>query len=112
MEILTTVINDCGPQILSAILTAVCSAMALGIKAMATKYINTEIKQSLAKTAVKAVEQAYRDIHGEEKLNKAMAYLSDVLGEYGLKASPTELKLLLEAAVGEFNRVFEKSSGA
>lgn len=110
MEFIITIINTYGTQIIAAILTALCGGVAVGVKTLCTKYINTEIKQNLAKTAVQAVEQVYKDIHGEEKLNKAMEYLAATLKEYGIEISTTEMKLLLEAAVGEFNKVFDKEA--
>lgn len=109
MEIVNAIISTYAPQILGAILTAIAGVLGVALKRLATKYINTEIKQNLAKTAVQAVEQAYKDIHGDEKLNKAMEYLAATLKEYGIEITTTEMKVLLEAAVGEFNRVFEKS---
>lgn len=111
MNIINTLISVYGTQILGAILTAIAGVLAVAVKQLATKYINTEIKQNLAKTAVKAVEQVYKDIHGEEKLAKAMEYLSTALKEYNIEISTAEMKLLLEAAVGEFNKVFEKKAG-
>lgn len=108
--IINTLISVYGAQILGAILTAIAGVLGVAIKNLATKYINTEIKQNLAKTAVQAVEQAYKDIHGEEKLAKAMEYLSATLKEYNIEISTTEMKVLLEAAVGEFNRVFQKEA--
>lgn len=107
MEIIMEVINAFGAKIIGLFVAALFSAVAMGLKTLCTKYINTEIKQNLAKTAVQAVEQVYKDIHGEEKLNKAMEYLSATLNEYGITISTTEMKVLLEAAVGEFNKVFE-----
>lgn len=108
MELVTEIINTYGVELLGMIVYIIFGAVALFIKKIATKALNSDIKQSLAKTAVQAVEQMYKDIHGEEKLNKAMEHLAETLKEYNIEISTSEMKLLLEAAVGEFNRVFQK----
>lgn len=108
MNILDTLISTYAPQILGAILVAIAGVLAAGAKKLATKYLNTQTKQALAKTCVEAVEQIYKDLHGEEKLNAAINYFSCVLEDYGIEISDIEMELLLESAVGEFNKVFEK----
>ena len=97
-----------GMEILYAIVTAVAGYIAWGIKKLADKYINDSTKKSVAKTVVQAVEQVYKDLHGEEKLNKGLEYMAELLNEKGIKTSEAEMRLLIESAVGEFNEVFKK----
>ncbi len=52
---------------------------------------------------MQAVEQLYKDLHGEEKYNKAVEALIEMLGEKGIAISELEIKMLIEAAVVEFN---------
>ena len=75
-----------------------------------TKYINDKTKKQVAKTVVQAIEQIYKDIHGEEKLNKGIEYLSEMLNDRGITCSELELQVLLEGALAEFNNVFERES--
>lgn len=49
----------------------------------------------------------YKDLHGEEKYNKVVESVSEMLLEKGITITELELKMLVEAAVGEFNKVFE-----
>lgn len=56
-------------------------------------------KQVLALAAVRFVEQVYKDLHGEEKYQKALEWLSTQLAQYGLKATPDELRGLIEAVL-------------
>ena len=77
-------------------------------KRLYTKYVNDKIKQAVAKTVVQAVEQIYKDLHGEEKLNKALEAASEMLAEKGITITDLEMRMLLEAALAEFNRAFEK----
>ena len=102
-------INQYGLEILYTVIMAIAGYVGIVIKNLATKYINDKTKRSVAKTAVQFVEQVYKDLHGEEKLNAAFAAASEMLSEKGIYVSDLEMKVLLESAVAEFNKAFEKS---
>ncbi len=106
MEIIKEIVNAYGAEILGAILTALAGVVGLAVKNLATKYINTSVKRSVARTVVQGVEQLYKDLHGKEKLDKAMEAAADMLLENGITVTALELRMLIEAAVGEFNQVF------
>ena len=71
MELFSEFITTYGATILYSILTAIAGYLGIVVKNLYTKYINDKTKQDVAKTCVKAVEQIYKDLHGEEKLQKA-----------------------------------------
>ena len=97
-------------QIAIIIVVAIATWLGTQAKNLYKKYITTEIKQSVARTVVRFVEQVYVDIHGAEKLEKAMEKASDILAEYGITISKGELIALIEAAVNEFNNAFKKGN--
>jgi hypothetical protein len=101
-------INEYGMEILYAIVTAIAGYVGLAVKSLCTKYINDKTKQAVAKTAVQFVEQVYKDLHGEEKLGQAITAASEMLYEKGITVTALELRVLIEAAVGEFNNAFNK----
>ena len=103
-------ISTYGMEILYAVITAVAGWLAVAVKSLVTKYLDNKTKKDVASTVVKAVEQIYKDLHGEDKLKKAITYMSDMLTSKGIKASEVEILVLLEAAVGEFNKVFESDA--
>lgn len=103
-------LNEYGMQILYTVVTAVVGYIGIVAKNLLTKYINDKTKQSVAKITVQFVEQVYKDLHGEEKLNKAFSAASEMLAEKGITVSELELKALLEAAVAEFNDAFNKTA--
>ena len=105
-------ISTYGTTILYSILTAIAGYLGIVIKNLYTKYINDKTKQDVAKTVVKAVEQMYKDLHGDEKLQKALEAASDMLLTKGITISDIELRLLIEAAVAEFNDAFNKTGTA
>lgn len=74
------------------------------------KYIDTKTKKDIVKIVVQSVEQAYKTLHGEDKFNEALKSASALMTEKGLKFTDTELRTLIEGAVGEFNKAFENTT--
>lgn len=109
MDIFSQFINEYGTTILYTILTALAGYIGIWVKSLYTKYINDKTKQDVVKTCVSAVEQLYKDLHGEEKYNKVVESVSEMLMEKGITITDLELKMLIEAAVGEFNEVFNST---
>ena len=112
MEFIKNFISEYGTTILYAILTAIGGYLGIWAKKLYTKYVNDKTKQAVAKTVVQAVEQLYKDLRGEEKLEKALEAAADMLTERGITVTDLELRILIEAAVGEFNKAFEKDFAA
>ena len=110
MELLKNFISENGVEILGAIITAIAGYIGVVLKNLYTKYINDKTKQSVVKTCVQAIEQLYKDLHGEEKLNKVIDSATDMLAEKGISITDLELRMLIESAVGEFNDNFNKDT--
>lgn len=103
-------IDQYGLEIMYAVITAIAGYLGVVIKNLCTKYINDKTKAAVAKTAVQFVEQVYKDLHGEEKLNAALSAAAEMLTEKGITVSELEMRVLIEAAVAEFNNAFNKGS--
>lgn len=107
-------LNEYG--ILSMVITAVVGATgtALGLffKRLYTNTIGDKIKldtiKEIARVVVKFVEQVYKDIHGEEKLDKALEAFAEMLNNKGITISELEMRVYLESALAEFNEAFNK----
>ena len=93
-------------EILATILAAVAAWLGAEFKKLYQEKVNTKVKKDLACTVVQFVEQVYKDLHGEEKLNAGLAAFSELLAEKGIAVSDIEMRILLEAAVAEFNGAF------
>lgn len=100
------IINQYLTQIILALLLALAAFLGAQVRNLYRKYVTTEIKQNVIRTAVRFVEQVYKDIHGPEKLAQAMAKASEILEGYGITISESELVAMIEAAVNEFNNTF------
>lgn len=103
-------INQYGLQLMYMALTAIAGYLGIVAKNLFTKYINDKTKKAVAKSAVQFVEQVYKDLHGEEKLNEALSCASEMLAEKGITITALELRVLVEAAVAEFNDAFNKEA--
>ena len=101
-------VNQYGTSILYTVLTAIFGYVGIVAKNLYTKYINDKTKQAVVKTVVQGVEQMYKDLHGDEKLDKALEAASEMLEEKGIAISGFELRMLIEAALAEFNGAFNK----
>lgn len=110
MSVIVEFINQYGTTIMYAILTFIGGLIGIVAKNLFTKYINDKTKEKVAKTVVKAVEQIYQDLHGDDKLNKALEAAAEILASKGITITDLELRMLIEAAVGEFNDAFNKKA--
>lgn len=112
MNVFQDFINSYGATILYTIITAIAGYLGIVVKNLYTKYVNDKTKKAVVTTCVQAVEQIYKDLHGEEKYNKVVEAASEMLAEKGITISEFEIEMLIEAAVGEFNKVFENLGAA
>lgn len=62
-----------------------------------------EKNKALVKIAVDAVEQGYKTLHGEEKLNLAKIEVVKLAKAKGIRITEKELDLLIESTVKEMN---------
>ena len=105
-------VNAYGTQILYTLVTAIFGYLGIVVKTLAKEYFNDKTKREVARSAVQFVEQVYKNLHGEEKLNEALKAASEMLSEKGITITELELRVLVEAAVAEFNKAFENKSKA
>lgn len=111
MDKVINFLNEYG--LLSAIITGLASALGVLLKKVYDKTIGArlkdKVKREVATQVVKYVEQVYKDLHGPEKLEKALEAAADMLAEKGITISDLELRVLLEAALAELNNAFQKT---
>ena len=97
-------------QALSILVPALATAIAgwfayLGnkLKNAYQEKVNNETAQAVVKDVVQFVEQVYTDLHGKEKLQKAIEQVSTILQNKGIKITETEIMMLIESAVYGLN---------
>ena len=104
MSVFSAFLSEYGPTLLSALVTAVFGYLGMVAKRLWENYATDRTREAVVNTCVKAVEQLYRDLSGEEKLDKAIASASEILAGKGITVSELELRLLIESAVLEYKK--------
>ena len=103
MELLT----DATLSTLGVVLTFLASKLGAYLGKVFREKWKDESARGVASTCVRAVEQMYRDLHGEEKLKKALAMGEEMLSRKGIRISGEEMRVLLEAALSEAKGTFD-----
>lgn len=104
MEFFTDFMNAYGLEILKAIILAIVGYVGIMAKNIYQKYINDKTKKSVVNTCVKAVEQLYKDLGGEQKLEQATEAATEMLNEKGINITQLELRYMIEEACNEFEK--------
>lgn len=102
------IITYYGNQIIGAVLCAIAAALGAAAKNIWKNHINDNVKYGVARTVVLAVEQIWKEIHGEDKLRKALELAEKALRAKKIPFDADEMMIHIEAAVAEFNGVFYK----
>ena len=92
-----------GMTIMYALLTAAAGAAGTWIGRIYKKYIDDKTKQSVVTTCCRAVEQIYKDLKGQEKYDKAVEAITEMLSVKGITITDIEVRMLIEAACREFS---------
>ena len=95
--------------IVSAVVTAIAGYLGIFIKNALEKLTKDKTTKDVIATCVKATEQLYKDLHGKEKLDKCVEAASEMLASKGINVTTLELNMLIESALAEFNKAFEKA---
>lgn len=89
--------------ILATFLTGLFTYISTRLKNAYEQKVNTETAKVVVENAVRFVEQVYKDLHGKEKLEKAVEQVSQVLASKGINLSEAEINMLIESAVYGLN---------
>ena len=92
-----------GMELVSTVVVAIMGFIGICIKNIIKKISDDRTKEQVCKTVVKAVEQMYSDLTGDERYEKAVESVSEMLEEKGIDATELEVKMLIESAVKEMN---------
>ena len=98
-----------GGEIAVLAVTVVFGCLGWAAKKIYKNLVTDQQKEAIAKTAAKCVEQVWKTIHGPEKLKQALVYAEIMLEKKGIPFDAEEMEILIEAAVAEFNKAFEKN---
>lgn len=100
------------PSVVTAVVALVSAVFAFIGAQLKKKYqekIDTDEKKNAVETCVKAAEMIYKDLKGNEKLEKVKTNIVEWLNLKGISISEIELNMMIEAAVTNLNIDFLKS---
>ena len=97
-----------GVEIITLILCSVFGCLGYAAKRIYQTHINDETKRNIASAVVEFVEQAWKCLHGPEKLQKALETARSLLEKKGIDFDAEEMTVLIEACLAEFNEAFKK----
>lgn len=103
-------VNTYGNQLLMLLLTALFGMLGFLARRTQERLATDETKRAVARTAAQFVEQVWKNLHGPDKLRKALETAEGLLQKKGVPFDAGEMEILIEAAVGEFNRSFLKKT--
>ena len=89
--------------VLATFLTGLFTYIGTRLKNAYEQKVNTETAKVVVENAVRFVEQVYKDLHGKEKLEKAVEQVSQILASKGINLSEAEINMLIESAVYGLN---------
>ncbi len=101
-------INSYGLYILGILVVALFGYLGKILKRVSDTLVDSEFKRAVADVVVQFVEQVFQNLHGEDKLNKALEQAEMLLAKKGIKFDADEMKVFIEAAVAKFNEAFAK----
>ncbi len=108
-ELYGDIIIDALIGLATTALTAIAGYLGLKLKAHLEKQEVEKTTKKVVQTVVRAVEQMYKDLHGEQKLEKAIESATEILASKGIIITELELRMLIEETVGAFNDAFHKT---
>ena len=99
-------IQNYGLELIAAAVCALFGVLGFAAKQLIARHLNDKDKLAVAGVVVEFVEQAWKALHGPEKLQKALETAEVLLKKKGIPFDAEEMTVLIEAAVAEFNNVF------
>lgn len=91
-------------NVIVTILTTFISYIGVQIKKTYQEKIQEETKRKIVTSGVKATEQVYQNLKGNEKLQKAKETILPILKQKGIKLVDQEIDVLIEEACHELKQ--------
>lgn len=98
-------IKNYGFEIIAGLVSIILTAIGAHITTIYNRSVRDRTKRKIVKECVKAVEQMYKTLSGPEKLEKAKEAIVARLTEEGYTITELDMRILIESAVQEINKV-------
>ena len=101
-------IYNYGMELIGLLLAAILGCLGKAIGNIYREHVNDDTKRAIARACAAFVEQAWKTLHGVDKLQKALETAQELLAKKGIDFDADEMMVYIEAAVAEFNEAFRK----
>ena len=98
-------IHQYGVSMIHSIALAIISYVSLEIKKIHKSYINDKTKKEVVSTVCNAVDHLYSNLSEEEKLNKVLINVEQILKDKGITVNDLELRMYIESSASIFKDV-------
>lgn len=97
-----------GMELIGLLLAAILGCLGNAARNIYRDHVNDDTKRAIARACAAFVEQAWKTLHGADKLQKALETAKELLAKKGIVFDADEMMVYIEAAVAEFNEAFKK----
>lgn len=97
-----------GMELIGLLLAAILGCLGKVIGNIYRDHVNDDAKRAIARACAAFVEQAWKTLHGADKLQKALETAQELMSKKGIDFDADEMMVYIEAAVAEFNEAFKK----
>lgn len=97
--------NQYGVSMIHSAALAIISYVSLEIKKVHKNYINDKTKKEIVSTVCRAVNHLYPNLSDEEKLNKVLINVEQILKDKCIVVNDLELRMYIESSVSSFKDV-------
>ena len=109
MEWIFDLLGEIVLSVLGIVLTFFAGRLASVLGKGLKEKFSEESILTLAHTAVSAVEMMYRELGGEEKMERAISILEKSLAEKNILLEREKMRVILEAALAEFKEAYQRA---
>lgn len=92
-------------SLLTTVFSIIITIIVTKIKKIYKEKFTDETKRSIVRTVVNAIEQIYKDLSGEQKLQKAKENIINILNEKGISISELEMDMMIEEICNSIKKV-------
>lgn len=92
-------------NLLTTVFSIIITIIVTKIKKIYKEKFTDETKRNIVKTVVNAIEQIYKDLSGEQKLQKAKENIINILNEKGISISELEMDMMIEEICNSIKKV-------
>lgn len=106
MELLLEIVNEFLVPAFFVLITGIIGYVAAYIRSVYKKYVTNQTVKDVVEMSVKYVEQKFTNLKGQQKYEKAIEKIQQLLENKGIEVDYEEIDILIESSVYTFTNQF------